>query len=191
MSAQGGTLARRGAVHLPIWPVAALLGAAIVAVVGMSILSGNERGVVTSVSDAQRLANSSAAIREQGATLPIEAPAVNPGMWTTTQAEAYLARLAAIEGSAAAVREIGAALPFPGVNPGMWTQAQAEAYVESRVTHVVGLENPGAYAPAGTSYVSGLENPGAYLGDAASVPTPKAGGPERIVVNGEVCHQCL
>jgi hypothetical protein len=152
MSAQGGTLAKRGAVHLPIWPVAALLGAAMVAVIGLSILSGNERGVVTSVSDAQRLANSSAAIREQGATLPFEAPAVNPEMWT---------------------------------------QTQTEAYVESRLTHAVGLENPGAYAPTGTAYVSGLENPGAYLGGGSDVSTPKAGGPERIVVNGEVCHQCL
>ena len=174
MSAQGGTLARRGALHLPIGPVAALIGAAVAAAIGLSILSGPEGGVVTSVSDAQRLANSSAAVREQGATLPIEAPAVNPGMWTTTQADAYLARLRAIEGSTAAVREMGAALPIQGVNPGMWTQAQAEAFVESRVTHAVGLENPGA-----------------YLGDGPSVSTPKTGGPERIVVNGEVCHQCL
>jgi hypothetical protein len=139
-------------VHLPIWPVAALLGAAVAAVIGMSILSGTETGVVTSVTDAQRLANSSAAVREQGATLPIETVAVNPGMWT---------------------------------------QAQAQAYVDSLVTHPVGLENPGAYAPPATTYISGLENPGAYFGDGASTSTPKVGGPERIVVNGEICHQCL
>jgi hypothetical protein len=150
MSAQGGTLGRLGTRQVPIWPVAALLGAAIVAVVGMSILSGNESGVVTSVSDAQRLANSSAAIREQGATLP-----------------------------------------FPATNPGMWTQAQAEAYADSLITHAVGLENPAAYAPPVTAYVSGLENPGAYLGDGATVSIPKVEGPERVVVNGDVCHQCL
>jgi hypothetical protein len=88
MSAQGGTLARRGAVHLPIWPVAAVLAAVIAAAVGMSILSGTEGGVVTTVTDTERFANSSAAVREQGATLPFEPPFVNPGMWTQTQAEA-------------------------------------------------------------------------------------------------------
>ena len=192
MSAQGGTLARRGAVHLPIWPVAALLGAAIVAVIGLSVLGGTERGLVTSVTDIERFANSSASFREQGATLPFERPFVNPGMWNITSAEAHLARLQAIESSAAAVREMGATLPFDGVNPGMWTQAQAEAYVDGLITHAVGLENPGAYGISQVTeatYPVGLENPGAYPGDGPAEATGAA--PRRpIEVNGQVCGQC-
>jgi hypothetical protein len=176
MSAQGGTLAKRGAVHLPIWPVAALLGAAMVAVIGLSILSAPETGVVTSVSDAQRIANSNAAVREQGAVLPIERPLGNP--WQA-QANAYVASL-----------ESMATTTWPAM------QAQADAYVASLVAmgsrpFPVGLENPGAYAPPATAYVSGLENPGAYLGDGQSVSTPKVDRPEPIVIDGEVCHQCL
>jgi hypothetical protein len=166
MSAQGGTLARRGTLHLPIVPVAAVLGAAVAVAIGMSTLSGTDGRVITSVTDTERFANSSAAVREQGATLPFEQP-VNPGMWTISQAEAYLARLQAIESSTAAVREAGA----------------------------VGLENPGAYAAQGTSFATGLENPGAYVGGAGvnagqAVAAPAAPH-EPIVVNGRPCHQCI
>jgi hypothetical protein len=150
-------------VHLPIWPVAALLGAAVAAAIGMSVLGGGTKGVVTSVTDSERLANSSAAIREAGATLPA-VPAVRP------------IDPAVIEGSAAAVREMGATLPFDGVNPGMWTQAQAEAYVDSLTVTT-------------TAYVSGLENPGAYLGG-GSTSAPKVGAHRTIEVNGEICGQC-
>ena len=89
MSAQGGTLARRGAVHLPIWPVAALLIAAVAVAIGMSILSRTDAPVVTSVTDAQRLENSSAAVREQGAILPV-GTAPHPSTWTQAQAEKYV-----------------------------------------------------------------------------------------------------
>jgi hypothetical protein len=182
MSAQGGTLARRGTVHLPIWPVAALLGAAVAVAIGMSILSGTEGGVITSVTDTERFANSSTAVREQGATLPFE-QSVNPGMWTIAQAESYLARLQAIESSSAAVREAGAVLPIeqPLGNPGMWTQAQAEAYIEAlegRVTYAHGLENPGAY----------VGSAGVSAGEAVAAP---AAPHEPIVVNGKPCHQCI
>jgi len=199
MSAQGGTLARRGAVHVPIWPVATLLGAAIVASIGLSVLGATQGGIVTSVTDSERFANSAASVREQGATLPFEEPLVNPGMWTTTAAEAYLARLATIENSTAAVREMGATLPYEGVNPGTWTQAQAEAYVDSLVIHAVGLENPGAYGISQVTegtYAVGLENPAAYAGDftptmGGHVPAGAAqAGPEPIVINGEICGQC-
>jgi hypothetical protein len=111
MSAQGGTLARRGAVHLPIWPMAALLGAAVAMAIGVSILSGTDGQVVTSVTDAQRLENSSAAVREQGAILPV-GTAQHPSTWTQAQAERYVAWFAAIEASTAAVREQGTSLPF-------------------------------------------------------------------------------
>ncbi len=69
MSAQGATL-RRGTVHLPIWPVTALVAAAAVAI-GISLLGGVRPEIsVATVTQTERLANSSAAIREQGAVAP-------------------------------------------------------------------------------------------------------------------------
>jgi hypothetical protein len=72
MSTQGGTLQRRGTIELPIWPVAILVVAAIAAAIGMTML-GNEARTryVTSVTDLERFSNSTAAVREQGATLPV------------------------------------------------------------------------------------------------------------------------
>ena len=72
MSAQGGTLHRRGTIELPIWPVALLVIAAIAAAIGMTMLrSEGQTTFVTSVSESERLSNSTAAVREQGATLPV------------------------------------------------------------------------------------------------------------------------
>ena len=73
MSAQGATIGGRGNVlHLPIWPVAALVAAAAAALIGLSLIDGAApTRSVTPVTDIQRLANSSAAIREQGATIPV------------------------------------------------------------------------------------------------------------------------
>jgi len=71
MSTQGATL-RRGTIELPIWPVAVLVVVALAAAIGMTALgNAGQTRFVTSVSDSERLANSSAAIREQGATLPV------------------------------------------------------------------------------------------------------------------------
>jgi hypothetical protein len=71
MSAQGGTLQRRGTIELPIWPVAVLVVAAIAAAIGMTLLkSAGQTTFVTSVTDKERIANSTAAVREQGAVLP-------------------------------------------------------------------------------------------------------------------------
>jgi hypothetical protein len=74
MSTQGATL-RRGTIELPIWPVAVLVVAALAAVIALSTIdtvgtTAPARTLVT-VTDAQRLANSTAAVREQGATLPV------------------------------------------------------------------------------------------------------------------------
>jgi hypothetical protein len=74
MSTQGATL-RRGTIELPILPVAVLLVAALAAVIGLSSIGSIDtiapaRTLVT-VTDAQRLANSTAAVREQGATVPV------------------------------------------------------------------------------------------------------------------------
>jgi hypothetical protein len=71
MSAQGGTLQRRSTIELPIWPVAVLVVAAIAAAIGMTLLkSAGQTTFVTSVTDRERIANSTAAVREQGAVLP-------------------------------------------------------------------------------------------------------------------------
>jgi hypothetical protein len=71
MSAQGATL-RRGTVHIPIWPVAVVVLAATAAVIGLSTIDGLAPArTVTTVTDAERLANSTAAIREQGAVAPV------------------------------------------------------------------------------------------------------------------------
>ena len=74
MSAQGATLGR-GTVRIPIWPVAIVVLGATAAVIGLSSIDSigsiaPARTLVT-VTDAQRLANSTAAVREQGATLPV------------------------------------------------------------------------------------------------------------------------
>jgi hypothetical protein len=113
MSAQGATI-RRGTAHLPIWPVAGLVAIAAAVFVITSAFDGVERG-------------------GRDAAPSIEAAAVNPGMWTLSQAEAYLSEL----------DSVGVA------NPGMWTLSQAEAYLEGLQvsTQPTGLENPGAYVP--------------------------------------------
>ena len=74
MSAQGATLGR-GTGYIPIWPVAVVVLAATAAVIGLSTIARIDtiapaRTLVT-VTDAQRLANSTAAVREQGAALPV------------------------------------------------------------------------------------------------------------------------
>jgi hypothetical protein len=72
MSAQGGTLQRRGTIELPILPVAVLVVAALAAAIGMTLLrDAGQTRFVTSVTDTERFANSTAAVREQGATLPV------------------------------------------------------------------------------------------------------------------------
>jgi len=74
MSAQGATL-RRGTVHIPIWPVAVVVLAATAAVIGLSTINTTDTiapaRTLVAVTDAQRLANSAAAVREQGAALPV------------------------------------------------------------------------------------------------------------------------
>ena len=71
MSAQGATL-RRGTIELPVWPVVVLVVAALAAAIGMTALgNAGQTRFVTSVTDDERFANSTAAVREQGATLPV------------------------------------------------------------------------------------------------------------------------
>ncbi len=71
MSAQGATL-RRGIVHIPIWPVAVVVAAAAATLIGLTTIDRDApAGSVTTVTESERLANSTAAIREQGARLPV------------------------------------------------------------------------------------------------------------------------
>jgi hypothetical protein len=54
MSAQEGTLARRGAVHLPIWPVATLLVVAVAAAIGLKVIDDVRPGeAVTSIQETE------------------------------------------------------------------------------------------------------------------------------------------
>ena len=72
MSTQGGTLQRRGTIELPIWPMAVVVVVAIAAAIGTTALGdAGQTTFVTSVSDSERFANSTAAVREQGAALPV------------------------------------------------------------------------------------------------------------------------
>ena len=58
MSAKGATLARRGAVHLPIWPVVALLVVAAATPIGLSVIDDVRKGAVTSIQETEGYWNS-------------------------------------------------------------------------------------------------------------------------------------
>jgi hypothetical protein len=119
MSAHGATLGR-GTIRIPFWPVAVVvLAAATAAVIGLSSIGTVAPArPVTIVSDAQRLANSTAAIREQGAVAPVVV-----GISHVTPR------------AVAPVAPVG----YAGLeNPG--------AYIP-RSAYPNGLENPTAYAP--------------------------------------------
>ena len=165
MSAQGGTLGRGPAVQLPLWPVAALVVAAVAVAIGMTVFVGGQPG-----------------IREQGGAIPASVRPLDTSglesasLWTTGQAQAYVdslaARAAMLENSSAAIREQG------GTIPAVW----GVSHVTPRAGTFAGFENPGAYV-TGTTQPTGLENPGAY-------GTGEAGAHEPITVNGKICGQC-
>ena len=165
MSAQGGSLQRRGTIELPIWPVAVLVVAALAAAVGMTLLGdGGQTRFVTSVTDTERFTNSTAAVREQGAIAPA-IPSIRP------------IDLSVLESSSAAVREQGAALPLiVGIS-------HASPRLPASVGYA-GFENPGAYITEAPTYAPGLENPGAYP---AEIVAPAEA---HVIVNGEPCMQC-
>jgi hypothetical protein len=112
--------------------VAILVAAVAAATIGITLSrQQNQPRSVTSVTEVERLANSSAAIREQGATLPVVvgishvAPSVS-GFAGFENPGAYVTRAPAYAGFE---------------NPG--------AYVTQAPTYASGLENPGAY-PVGS-----------------------------------------
>ena len=181
MSAQGGTLQRRGTIELPMWPVAVLVVVAVAAAVGMMLLrDAGQTTFVTSVTNSERLANSTAAVREQGAVAPA-IPAIRP------------IDLTVLENSSAAVREQGAMLPatvgVSHVAPSLHSRGFAGfenpgGYITQAPAYAPGLEYAGAYITEAPGFAPGLENPGAYP---AEVVAP-AEGP--VIVNGEACMQC-
>jgi hypothetical protein len=164
MSAQGGTLQRRGTIELPIWPVAVLVVAAIAAAIGMTLLrDGGQTRFVTSVTDTERLANSTAAVREQGAVAPA-IDLTNSGVAIQHRGYAIPGIDPSIlESSSAAVREQGATLPS------VWG-----------VSHVT---------PSQTSYAG--QNPALHrqVGLPKVGVAPETGS-KPIMVNGQPCMQC-
>jgi hypothetical protein len=170
MSAQGGTLQRRGTIELPVWPVAVLVVAAVAAAVGMTLLgdAGRTR-FVTSVTDTERFTNSTAAVREQGAVAPA-IPSIRP------------IDLAVLENSTAAVREQGASLPvIVGIS-------HATPRLPATVGYV-GFENPTAYGSAWDSIGGPNEALHRQFTPPQAGSAPTTGG-DPIVVNGKLCGQC-
>ena len=82
MSAQGGTLARRGAVHLPIWPVVALLVVAVATPIGLMLIDDVRKDgqAVTSIQETEGYWSSTIghpALRDRGVSAGVrEQPAV-------------------------------------------------------------------------------------------------------------------
>ena len=174
MSAQGATL-RRGTIELPIWPVAVLVVAALAAAIGMTALGDvGQTRFVTSVSDSERFANSTAAVREQGAVAPT-IDLTNSGVAIRNRGYAISSiDPAVLENSSAAVREQGATLP-----------------VIAGISHVT----PSLHSVSAT-YGTGWDSIGGQneaLHRQYSPPqedaAPRAGA-HPIMVNGEPCMQC-
>jgi len=139
MSAQGGTLQRRGTIELPIWPVAVLVVAAVAGAIALSTL-GRDVAVVVPDADAR-------------VTTPL---AVNPGMWTLPRAEAFIeARVTfprGLEHAGAYPAAVSTTVPVGLENPGAYGISQI-----TEATYPRGLENPAAYpAEAGASAEGGI-----------------------------------
>jgi hypothetical protein len=135
MSAQGATL-RRGTAHLPMWPLAVLAAGAAAIVLAISLSNVRPETPVQTVTDAERFANSSAAVREQGAAIPEISPipvTSNPGQWTYSQAKAYVDSLVTyrvgLENPSVGISQVtemtspvggdGSFTPTMGARPGM------------------------------------------------------------------------
>jgi hypothetical protein len=157
MSAQGGTIQRRGTVEMPIWPVAALVVAALAAAIGMTLLrDAGQTRFVTSVTDSERFANSTAAVREQGAV----APAID------------------LRNSGAAIRERGFAVPITAIDPVVLENSSAAVREQGALLPgaIWGVSHVTPIQPTYTGY-AGLENPTAY----ATVAWGSIGGPNEAL----------
>jgi hypothetical protein len=130
MSAQGGTLGRLGTVHVPIWPVAVLLAAAIAGAIALSVSMRDDVQVTgvsdTAIWDAQ--ADAYVDSLEAAAVLP----STNAAIWDA-QADAY-------------VDSLEAAAVLPSTAAAIW-RAQADAYVDSMVAAAGGGQKAGGHRP--------------------------------------------
>jgi hypothetical protein len=170
MSAQGATL-RRGTIELPIWPVAVLVVAALAAAIGMTALGdAGQTRFVTSVSDSERFANSTAAVREQGAVAPT-VDLTNSGVAIKSRGFAVRPNIE----PTTAIREQGATLP-----------------VIVGISHVAPSLHGSVRATIGTGWDSmGGQNEALhrqYSPPQDGVAPAPVWGP--IMVNGEPCMQC-
>jgi hypothetical protein len=134
MSAQGGTLGRLGSVHVPIWPVATLIAAAIAGAIALSTIgqgvSTVDQGATTDavfeqVTFPRGLENAGAYPAEVPVTSPVGLE--NPAAWA----------------GISQITEATATYPRGLENPAAW--AGISQITEATVTYPRGLENPGAY----------------------------------------------
>jgi hypothetical protein len=143
MSAQGATLGGRGNVlHLPIWPVAALVAAVAAVTIGVTMIGEQGRDATRPFTLTGEAANSTTAIRESGVVIP------------------------------AVVGISHVAPSVPAVSEGYAGFENPAAYAPQLPTFATGLENPAAYAPQAPTYAPGLENPGAYPSEALPATNP-------------------
>jgi hypothetical protein len=161
MSTQGGTLQRRGTIELPIWPVAVLVVAALAAAIGMTVLrDAGQTRFVTSVTDSERFANSTAAVREQGAVAPA-IDLTNSGV--AIKHRGFAVRPKFSFEPTTAIREQGATLPS------VW----GVSHVTPSETNYAG-QNPALHRQVGLPKVG----------------VAPVTGSDPIMVNGEACMQC-
>ena len=145
MSAQGGTLQRRGTIELPIWPVAVLVVVAVAAAIGMTLLRDTApTGLVRPLTDSERFSNITTGVREQGAVAPTIEPIDLRNSGTAIRERGFAVPTIAIdpvglERSSAAFREQGATL---GLNA-VWGVSHVTPSAIWGVSHVT----PSAGAP--------------------------------------------
>ena len=136
MATQGATLGR-GTLHLPIWPLVAIVAGAAALMIGLTLIDAPRQSTGAAVvTDVERFANSSAAVRERPDTL---APAVGISHVTPNATTTHMVGLENPAAVIATAPTYATGLENPG------------AYVVTAPTYANGLENPGAYPVTGSS----------------------------------------
>ena len=184
MSAQGGTIAR-GTIHLPMWPVAAVLAAMVATAIGLTVIDDAARqgGQVTTTREAEGYWSPTTghpAVRGREAVGAV--PAINP---------------AGLESASAAVREAGATLPvivgISHVAPSLHASTGYAGFENPAATYIreasgyAGFENPAAY---GTVAWGSIGGPNEALHRQYSPPRDGAPQTGPITINGQACMQC-
>jgi hypothetical protein len=137
MSAQGGTIGRLGTAHLPIWPVATVLVAAIAGAIALSTLGqGVSRPVDQVTTDAVFEQVTFPRGLENAGAYPAEVPVAAPVGLENPAAWAGISQ----------ITEATATYPRGLENPSAYGISQI---TEATATYPRGLENPGAYASDG------------------------------------------